>query len=570
MHGFFNMMQKTFIALIGLFLFATSSFAQSTDVPLNRDYHHLIDRFEMKYGGQLPGLFSTVKPIKRQDVARLVDHLLEDTTRWNATDLFLLRYMAEDNWEFSKNTKWSHKETFWDFVAFRHRQDLQRTGDRWFKYQLNPVAMAQLGTEPSDGANLRFMSSTGLEIRSSLFDKVAFYGYFAQNFALFPSYVQDRIEQFGVIPGEGYWDSVGAAQAFATPRFNLSAPIAKFVDIQMGFDRLFIGNGHRSMVLSDFTNNYFYVRGNAKLGHFNYTMIQSVMRADAYGLFGESQVGNSFPRKYQAFHRLGIDIGKKLNIGIFETVVYGRERDNGRNPIEIGYMVPAIFFRATEQQVGSADNALVGLDYSWHIRPGISTYGQVIFDEFVLNELRSGEGWWANKWAIQAGFKYIDALGIDHLDLQLEGNISRPFNYTHQNNFNSYSHFLMPLAHPIGTNLREVLAIARYRPLPNLELIARGIYTQFGADDEGLNWGNNILEPYTTRVQNYGNRIGQGVSTEILYTDLTASYMVRHNVFFDFRAIFRNFSSEQAFRNNNTVFTTLGLRVNMPQRDHDF
>lgn len=564
-------MRNLFFAILCLSTLPAGLFAQSTDIPLNRDYHHLIDRFEIKYGGQFPGLFSTMKPIKRQHVSEMVDVLLQDTTRWDARDLFLLRYLAEDNWEYSKNSSWNRKEQFWDFVAFRQKKDLQRTGDRWFKYHLNPVLMANLGTEPSAGANLRFMSTTGFELRSSLFDKVAFYGYFGQNFSLFPEYVQDRITEFGAIPMEGYWDSLGThGQVYATPRFQLSAPVAKFVDVQMGFDRLFIGNGHRSMILSDFANNYFYVRANAKLGHFNYTMIQSVMRADVNGLRGESIAGSRYPRKYQAFHRLGIDIGKKLNIGVFETVVYGRERDNGRNPIELGYMVPAIFFRATEQQVGSADNALLGLDFSWYALPGISTYGQVMLDEFVLDELTSGEGWWANKWGVQAGLKFIDLLGVSHLDLQLEGNISRPFNYTHQNNFNSYTHFLQPLAHPFGANFREALAVVRYRPIDRLELVGRGIFTQFGSGSDGLNWGQDITEPYTTRVQDYGNTIGQGVKTNVLYTDITASYMVKHNVFFDFRAVFRDYSSAQSFDSNVTLFTHLGLRVNMPHRDHDF
>lgn len=548
-----------------------SVFAQSNEIPLNRDYYHLIERYEIKHGGLFPGLFSSVKPIKRSDVAALVDTLFSSNAEFTAQDRFNLQFLAEDNWEFSKNSTWNRREDFWDYVAFRHKQDFLRTGDRWVKYHANPVMGASLGVEPTTGGGMRFMSTTGFETRASLFDRLAFYGYFAQNFAVFPSYVQDRIAQLGVIPMEGYWDSLGTAgQSFATPRFNLSSKVAKFVDLQMGFDRLFMGNGHRSMVISDFANNHFFFKVNAKLGHFNYTMIQSVMRADAYGLLGESQIGASFPRKYQALHRLGIDIGRNFNLGIFETVVYGRERENGRNPIEIGYMVPAIFYRATEQQVGSADNALVGIDYKWNFLRKYSFYGQVIFDEFVLNELRSGEGWWANKFGIQAGFKYIDAFGIDNLDIQVEGNLARPFTYTHGNNFNSYTHFLQPIAHPFGANFKEVIGIIRYQPLERLTLVSRSFFNAYGADDVNTNWGGDILKPYTTRERNYGNVIGQGIDTRVFYTDLTASYMVKHNVFFDFRLLYRNLSADNLPAFRETIFAQAGLRVNLPHRDHDF
>jgi len=565
------MIKNSVILLLAILFTQSSSFAQSTHVPLNRDYYHLVERYEIKSSRLMPGLFSTVKPLKRNEVAMLADSLLNSDKVWSARDQFNLQYLADDNWEFSSNAEWNRDEKFLDNYRYRGVEDLQRTGDRWIKYQLNPVLGASVGVDTEAGGNLRHLSSIGAEVRGSLFNRIAVYGYFAQNWAVFPSYVQGRINDVGVIPGEGYFDAMGnQGHSFATPRFNISSKVAKHIDLQAGFDRNFIGNGHRSMILSDFGNNNFYIKANAKLGHFNYTMIQNVMRADAYGIYGESAIGNSFPKKYQAFHRLGIDIGKNFNIGIFETVVYGRERENGTNPIEVGYMVPAIFFRATEQQVGSADNALLGIDYKWNFLGSFSFYGQVVFDEFVLEELRSGEGWWANKFGIQTGLKYVDAFGIDNFDLQVEGNITRPYNYTHQDNFNSYTHFLQPIAHPFGTNFKEVVGILRYQPKERLHIVARGFYNQFGADDENTNWGGDILKPYTSREQNYGNVIGQGIDTKILYADLTVSWMLQHNLFIDFRTVYRNLSSEISSRDRNTSFSQIGLRLNLSQRDHDF
>ena len=58
-------------------------------------------------------------------------------------------------------------------------------------------------------------------------------------------------------------------------------------------------------------------------------------------------------------------------------------------------------------------------------------YGQVLFDEFYLKELRAANGWWANKYGIQIGYKTFDLLNIKGLGLQTEFNTVRPYTYSH-------------------------------------------------------------------------------------------------------------------------------------------
>jgi hypothetical protein len=38
-------------------------------------------------------------------------------------------------------------------------------------------------------------------------------------------------------------------------------------------------------------------------------------------------------------------------------------------------------------------------------------YGQFLLDEFNLEQIKSGDGWWANKWGLQLGAKYVNAFG---------------------------------------------------------------------------------------------------------------------------------------------------------------
>jgi hypothetical protein len=98
------------------------------------------------------------------------------------------------------------------------------------------------------------------------------------------------------------------------------------------------------------------------------------------------------------------------------------------------------------------------MDAKWNFLKRFQLYGQLMLDEFVFSELvTNNQGWWANKYGIQAGLKYIDAFGIDHLDLQAEYNQVRPYTYTHRDSSAYYAHYDTPLAHPLGANFKELI-----------------------------------------------------------------------------------------------------------------
>src|SRR6185503_5104840 len=141
---------------------------------------------------------------------------------------------------------------------------------------------------------------------------------------------------------------------------------------------------------------------------------------------------------------------------------------------------PVIFYRSIEQQNGSFDNALIGLDFKANLPKRFQAYGQLLLDEFLLSEIKKNRGWWANKWGIQLGLKYSDAFNISNLDLQFEHNRVRPFTYSHGDSLANYTHYNQPLAHPLGASFSEFIGIARYQPAPKWLTVARLIYYQQG------------------------------------------------------------------------------------------
>src|SRR6185369_2313613 len=114
--------------------------------------------------------------------------------------------------------------------------------------------------------------------------------------------------------------------------------------------------------------------------------------------------------------------------------------------------------------------------------------------------------------------------------------------------FTSYTHYMQPLAHPMGANFYELAAVVRYQPIPKLNMTLKALYIRTGRDNvvsdpTYLNWGGDPNKSYNTRQQDYNNKIGQGTDNPIASADLLASYMLRHNFFLDFKQTFRNSTS---------------------------
>lgn len=185
-----------------------------------------------------------------------------------------------------------------------------------------------------------------------------------------------------------------------------------------------------------------------------------------------------------------------------------------------------------------------------------------MLDEFRLSEIFSNRGWWANKYGIQAGLKYLNALKIDHLDVQLEYNSARPYTYAHEETADSYTHYHQALAHPLGANFRELIGIVRYQPVPRWWFSGRCMFVS-GGDDASGNWGSNPLLSYQSRIRDYGNRIGQGAGYETILLGFDASWMWQHNCFLDVKWLYRQKDSTHRQLQQTDQVISLGFRMNI-------
>jgi hypothetical protein len=333
------------------------------------------------------------------------------------------------------------------------------------------------------------------------------------------------------------------------------------------------------LIFSDYAPPHFYFLTNVKVWKINYLFQINRMVADRN--VSSSVTSGKYPEKYIAFHHASINIGRKLNLGFFESIVFSPldpSSGTARNSFEVNYFNPIIFYRAIEQQYGSSDNAILGADFKWNVFKGVSLYGQFVLDEFLLAHVKARDGWWANKYALQGGIKYIDVLNVPNLDLQVEGNVVRPYTYSHFTSYANYTNYRQPVAHPLGANFNEVVGIVRYQPIARLNLAAKAIYAKKGTDfDSSENWGGDLLKNNSTRERELDNVIGQGVSTTVSFLDFTASYMLKHNLFADLKLTHRRNQTtydaapqNAVLDNSNSTITSLALRWNIAPRNYDF
>lgn len=543
--------------------------AQSVNAPLNDDYYHLIDRYEIKNGKLYPGFFSAWKPYRRSHIANFVDSLRSSQQSWSATDQFNLHYLASDNWEWVDSVDNVSKRPFLKHF-YRVESDLFHVDTKDFDLHINPVLYLGAGRETANDEKT-FINTRGVEVRGMIDKKVGFYTFIGENQIIYPEYVRNKITGEIVVPHEGFWkDFKDNGVDYFTARGYISFEATEHINLQFGHDRFKVGNGYRSLILSDYAPAYLFLKAQTQVWKLNYTNLFTEMTADVFGNAGGLIDSDGYPKKYMALHHLSLNIGKKFNIGVFESVIYNNADSLGNGNIELKYLNPIIFYRAIEQQNGSSDNVLLGADFKWLAAKKLSFYGQLVLDEFLLENLKAGDGWWGNKYALQLGAEYIDALGINNLDLQLEGNLSRPYTYSHGDPYNSYSHYRQPLAHPLGANFKEVVAIARYQPVGKLRLTGKLIYASYGADTTGVNYGGNILLSNRTRENDFGNELGQGVNNDLFFADLTVSWQWKHNFFIDLKHVYRQLKSEVPARDQKTNYTSIALRWNIPQRLSEF
>jgi len=451
-----------------------------------------------------------------------------------------------------------------------------------FYVAINPVIDFEVG---SDGNRTTWVNTRGAEVKGTIGDNFAFYTNVRENQAVFPIYIDEYIVKNSIVPGQGW------SKRFKETGFdytNASAYLAfrpaSWLDATLGYGKNFIGDGYRSMILSDNALSYPYLKLTADFWRIQYTCMYAQM-TDRNRVLAD----NTYARKWTVTHYLDFAITKRLNIGFFDAVVAKAQDSTGvRRGFDFQYVNPIIFLRSAEYYAGnSSDNALMGLTASYILGKHTTIYGQFVLDEMTFKKFIAFKGYSGNKQSYQLGVKSYDCFGVDGLFLQLEGDIVRPYMYSHTPQGSgstvgedNYAHYNEPLAHPWGGNLWEMVARAQYN-WKRLYFQYKLNYGQYGDDwdvenNVYANYGHNVYNDYDTAIEidnqgSDGHYLLTGRKTTIMMNDFIVSYLVNPaynlNVFAE--VMHRKFEAQGLDTQSDFIFS-IGIRTSLDRKYYDF
>lgn len=443
--------------------------------------------------------------------------------------------------------------------------------DYWFT--IDPIFDLQVGKDTDADFSSTYNNTRGFLVQAGLGEKFNFYtsvfesqGRFAQYFNQYA----ESLKAFGpdpaIIPGRGI------AKRFKSDSYDypvaeayLSYSPAKFINIQFGHGKNFIGDGYRSLFLSDVASPHPFLKLNTKFWKIKYTNTWMWLK----DVRPEVTKDGAFLTKYMANHYLSWNVSKRFNLGLFESVLWTNSNDRG---FDINYLNPIIFYRAIEFETGQgAGNAILGASAKYKWNDNVNLYGQFVLDEFSLGDVKGGEKSWKNKFGYQLGAKYFNAFKVENLMLQIEYNRVRPYTYSHNTIVLNYGHNNQSMTHLWGGNFSEVVLIGRYhykRWFANAKFIfgVRGFDFNNGTDN--FSYGGDIYRNYNDRPFDTGVEVGQGIKVKTFNGNLQGGFLINPStnlkIFTDIT--FRNFNPESesstTFK-SNTVWFNFGIRTDL-------
>jgi hypothetical protein len=325
-----------------------------------------------------------------------------------------------------------------------------------FYLTIDPLLNAEFGVDQADESPNKqniYTNTRGVLVKGNIGTQFSFQTSVYETQSFFPNYITQNVKGTGVAPGQGRVKAFkvnGFDYAYSSSYISYS-PV-KFLNLQLGNGKHFIGDGYRSLLLSDVATNYPYLKATTVFGKgkFQFTKLHASLtnlnrRPD--GSVPESL----FQRKSMSTHYINWLATKWLNVGLFESTIWQTEDSTGTLPFEFRQLNPVPFVNTLTTGFNKDDHSIVGLNVKIKLPFKTVLYHQTVYDG-KQNDTQIG---------LQAGVKYY---GIRNLTLQAEYNTVSPSTYQlNQNALQDYTHYNQALAHPYGTNFNEIVGIANYK-----------------------------------------------------------------------------------------------------------
>jgi hypothetical protein len=431
-----------------------------------------------------------------------------------------------------------------DFFFFKDAIRIEPKKEK-FKIRLDPILNLELGKDFSDKRKL-YNNTRGFIGSAHIGDKVYVETMFAETQSFFPTYLSTMITADKVVPGQGRWKrfkSSGFDYAFSSGFVSIQA--CKNFNIQVGHGKQKIGNGYRSLLLSDNSFNYPYARFTQQWfkGRIQYNNIYAVLM----NLTSAAKIPNPnaeilYQKKAASFQYASINATRFLNIGLFQGMIWQAGDDKNKQHLNFNYFNPLIYTNLINYALNNKNNILIGTDFKLKIMHTLNIYGQLMADN-LHDTSKVGNGW-----GYQAGINYFDAFGLKNLFLQMEFNNVNESSYKNPANAltdQAYSHYNQTLAYTPGSG-RELIFIADYKWKRFF------INFKYNYQNKTLN-GDNY---YFTNITNA--KLGY-VINPAYNLNIAVGINARSQNFYNFKAL-----------NNETNYIYIGFKTSLYNMYYDF
>ena len=458
------------------------------------------------------------------------------------------------------NRSWLYRKFFEEHLLQIQQPGFNIFGDVIFDELFGTTKRDIPTGNATDKSNKTYINTRGYDFSGNIGDKFYFQTDLFENQAAFPGYVDSFVRASRVIPMQSRY------KKFEDNEFDFSYSSAKLIYtpnkhllFNLGYGTNSIGEGYRSLLLSDYNTNYPYFRTAITFGKFQYSVMYSQYIADN----DVSIYAAGFPRKWGQTYLIDWRATKKLNIGIFNSVVSSMENENRDKELGFTHFSPIIFLHSSESPSGVKSNNIYGLNVKYTIIPTVDAYAQFMLDN-------TGSTAWENRYGWQIGVRAGNLFKVNGLNAQVEFNTVRPYSYAADTITTVYAHNNQSLTHPLGANFKEGIFIADYY-YKRWYFRLQGMTARYGNDSSAtVNFGRNINKPLYTHSTEDNVSTGQGVNTKLYYGDIKLAYILNRktNLRLETGAVFRN--EKNNLVEYSDIHFYLGVRFTFRKLIYDF
>ncbi|MEL6358257.1 MAG: hypothetical protein AAFQ37_15150, partial [Bacteroidota bacterium] len=277
---------------------------QGLPLPIDNPTYDLLDRLTTRFGFNdvpRPAFHPGLRPSGRGAIIRLLksyEALYSD--QLSTTDRFWLQYAYDDNNEWlalptleeeqkDRSQNWltdslavkatqaeQYRQSQKAFLNYFYRTpaNLLETSRPEFFLRLNPILDLRYGRMQNDAEDYIY-NRRGVELRGGVDERIFFYFQLVETQNSLPNYLRQFRTSFDAVPGAGFiknYSGFGINQGidFLNSQGYFSFDITPHVGATLGYGNHFIGSGERSLLLSDFSNNYPFLQLNWRVWKFHY------------------------------------------------------------------------------------------------------------------------------------------------------------------------------------------------------------------------------------------------------------------------------------------------------------